>query len=86
MYPALYIEVKMIGDDILVSINSLATSNEAEYKALILSFFREYRRKGYPDIYWGVASYLTCDKLDLLEDLDKIPVTENTQEKKAANF
>ena len=86
MYPELYIAVKMVGEDILVGINSLATSNEAEYKALILSFIREYDRKGYFDIYWGVASYLTCDKLGLLEDFDKIPAAENIKEKIAANF
>ena len=86
MYPELFIKVEMIGEDILIGINSQAISNETKYEALILSFFREYHRKGYADIFWGVASYLTCDKLDLLEDFDKIPVTENIKEKIAANF
>ena len=86
MYPALYIEVKMVGDNILVGINSLETSNEVEYEALILSFIREYHKRGYFEIFWGVASYLTCDKLDLLEDFDKIPAAESIKEKRAANF
>jgi hypothetical protein len=86
MYPELYIEVKIVRDNILVGIDSLAISNEAEYEAVILEFIKEYDRKGYIDIYWGVASYLTCDKLDLLEDFDKIPAAENIKEKRAANF
>jgi len=85
-YPQLYIEVDMVGEDILVGINSLAISNEVEYEALILSFIREYDEKGYFDIYWGVSSYLTCDNLTLLEDLDEAPVTENPQVKKVVNF
>ena len=86
MYPELYIDVKMIGDDILIGIDSLAISNEVEYEAVILEFIKEYDRKGYADIYWGVSSYLTCDNLSLLEDLVKAPETESSKEKKVVNF
>ena len=87
MYPDLYIEVDMIGEDILVSVDdSRDISDEDEYKALILTFIREYQSKGYFDIYWGVDSNLTCDNLSLLEDVVKIPEIENSQEKKVVNF
>ena len=86
MYPKLFIDVKMIGENILVGIDSQAISNEVEYEALILEFIKEYDRKGYCDIYWGVSSYLTCDNLTLLEDLVEAPVTENPQVKKVVNF
>ncbi|MCL1865274.1 MAG: hypothetical protein FWF73_05625 [Spirochaetes bacterium] len=80
LYPQLYIEVKMIGDNILVSIDSLDISNEAEYKAVILNFIKENDRRGYFDIYWGVNDTLTCDELSLLEDSDEIPRGENSKE------
>ncbi|MCL1864758.1 MAG: hypothetical protein FWF73_02990 [Spirochaetes bacterium] len=81
MYPELYIEVDMIGGDILVSVDdSQDISKEAEYKAVILNFIKEYHRRGYFDIYWGVDSNLTCDDLSLLEDSDKIPGKENSKE------
>ena len=86
MYPELYIWVKIVRDNILVGIDSLAISNEVEYEAIIRDFIKEYHRRGYFDIFWGVNSTLICDKLDLLEDFDKIHVAENIKEKKAANF
>ena len=89
MYPELYFEVDMIGEDILVGINSLEISDEERYEDLIYDFSKEYESKGYFDIYWGVNSNLTCDNLSLLEDVVKIPEiekTENTKVKKAANF
>ncbi|MCL1864215.1 MAG: hypothetical protein FWF73_00190 [Spirochaetes bacterium] len=80
LYPQFYIEVDMIGGDILVSVNSLDIANEAEYEAVILNFIKENDSKGYFDIYWGVDSNLTCDELSLLEDSDKIPMEENSKE------
>ena len=86
MYPELLIQVDMIGEDILVGIDSLNISKEKKYKDLMYDFIKEYHKKGYFDIYWGVSSYLTCDNLDLLEDLVKTPEAEIPVEKKAANF
>ena len=86
MYPELYIEVDMVLDDILVSINSLEISDEEKYEDLIDNFSREYESKGYFDVYWGVASYLTCDNLSLLEDEVKAPETESSYEKRVVNF
>jgi len=86
MYPQLYIEIEEDWDEIFICIDSQAISNEVEYEAIIRNFIKEYHRKGYANIFWGVNSTLTCDKLDLLEDLDKIPVAENFKEKRAANF
>jgi len=80
MYPELYIAVKIVGDDILVSIDSLDISNEERYKDLMYDFTKEYDRRGYFDLYWGVRSSLTCDELSLLEDSDKIPEKENSKE------
>jgi len=80
MYPELYIEADMIGYDILVYIDSLDISNEERYKDLMYDFIKEYHRKGYFDIYWGVRSSLTCDDLSLLEDSDKISSKENSKE------
>ena len=86
IYPELYIAVKMVGDDILVGIDSLNISNEEKYGDLIYDFIKEYHRKGYANIYWGVNSSLTCDSLSLLEDAVKTPVTENFNEKNVVNF
>ncbi|MCL1864928.1 MAG: hypothetical protein FWF73_03865, partial [Spirochaetes bacterium] len=55
-------------------------SNEERYEAVILNFIKEYHRRGYFDIYWGVNDTLTCDELSLLEDSDKIPREENSKE------
>ena len=85
MYPELYIEVDMVLDDILVSINSQAISNEERYEDLIYDFFMEYESKGYFDVYWGVNSSLTCDNLALLEDFVKAP-EEEIPKKKVINF
>ena len=86
MYPELYIAVIMIGDNILVDVDSQAISNEEKYEDLMYDFIREYHRKGYADIYWGVNSTLTRDNLDLIEDFVKAPEVKITQEKKVANF
>ena len=86
MYPELYIDVDMVGEDILVAIDSLDISNEERYKKLMSDFIKEYFSKGYFDIYWGVDSNLTCDNVSLLEDIDKIPSKENFNEKSVVNF
>ena len=86
MYPELYISVRMVGDDILVSIDSLDISNEEKYEDLMYDFIKEYDSKGYFDVCWGVNDNLTCDNLSLLEDVVKIPETENPQEKRVVNF
>jgi len=89
MYPELYVEVDMVGEDILVSIDSLDISDEEKYEDLIYDFIKEYQRKGYFDIYWGVNDNLTCDNLSLLEDVVKIPEAEKTEsfkEKRVVNF
>ena len=89
MYPELYISVKMVGDDILVGIDSLDISNEEKYEDLMYDFIKEYHRKGYADIYWGVNDNLTCDNLSLLEDAVKTPEIEKTEiseEKRVVNF
>jgi len=80
MYPELYIAVKIVGYDILVSIDSLDISNEERYEDLMYDFTKEYDRRGYFDLYWGVNDTLTCDELSLLEDSDKIPREENSKE------
>ena len=88
-YPELFIKVIEVGDDILVSIDSLEISNEVEYETLICGFIKEYDKKGYFDVFWGVDTTLTCDNLSLLEDAVKIPEaekSENFKGKKAANF
>ena len=81
IYPELYIEVDMVLDDILVSINSQVISNEERYEDLIYDFSKEYHSKGYFDVYWGVNSSLTCDNLELLEDFVKAPVEENSKQR-----
>jgi len=63
-----YIEVKMVGDDILIGIDSLEISNREEYEDLIYTFIKEYHRRGFANIFWGVDSTLTKDELHLLED------------------
>ena len=86
MYPELYVAVLMIGDNILVDIDSRDISNEERYIDLMYDFIKEYHRKGYADIYWGVDTNLTCDNLSLLEDSVKTPETEISIEKKVVNF
>ena len=86
MYPELYIEVDTEGDDILVSVDSWDIADEAEYEALIVTFIREYHKKGYFNICWGVDDNLTCDNLSLLEDVVNTPEIENSQEKRVVNF
>jgi len=71
MYPEVYIEVEMDGDEIFISIDSLEISNEVEYEALINNFIEEYDRKGFANIFWGVNSSLTNDDLHLLKDYAK---------------
>ncbi|MCL1865562.1 MAG: hypothetical protein FWF73_07105 [Spirochaetes bacterium] len=77
MYPEVYIEVDMIGDDILVGIDSLDISDEERYEDLMVNFIREYHSKGFLNVYWGVNDTLTCDNLSLLENSDKIPSVIN---------
>ena len=86
MYPELYIEVDMVLDDILVSINSLDISNEEKYEDLMYDFIKEYDSKGYFEICWGVNDNLTCDNLSLLEDVVNTPEIESSQEKRVVNF
>jgi hypothetical protein len=86
MYPELYIKVIEIGDDTLVSIDSLDIADEEKYEDLVYDFIKEYDRKGYGNIFWGVDSSLTCDNLVLLEDVEQIPRNEISQEKSVVNF
>ena len=86
MYPELYIKVKMVEDDILVSIDSLDISNEEKYEDLMSDFIEEYDGKGYFNIYWGVNDTLTCDDLSMLEDFDEVPRRENSKERDVVNF
>jgi len=72
-YPELYIEVRMHWDEIFVSVSSLEISEEAEYEVLINDFIEENDNKGFYNIFWGVNSSLTHDKLHLLEDDVKTP-------------
>jgi len=76
MYPELYFAVIMIGDDILVDIDSLDISNEEKYEDLMYEFIKEYDSKGYYYVYWGVDPTLTCDNLSLLEDFEQMPMKE----------
>ena len=82
MYPELYIEVRMHGNEILISVSSLEISDEAEYEALICDFYEEYDRKILGNIFWGVDLSLTKDDLHLLEDPIKVPKKENLKENK----
>ena len=77
LYPEVYIEVEMIGDDILVSIDSHEISDRDDYINLMYSFTKEYDSKGYFDVYWGVDSALTQDNLTFFENLNKKPKKEN---------
>jgi len=86
IYPELYIDVKMVGDDILVGINSLKIANEKRYEDLMNDFIDEYENKGYYYVYWGANDNIICDNLSILEDLVEEPEIENFKEKKAANF
>ena len=86
IYPELYVEVEIFGDDIFVCIHSLDISNEEKYEDLMCDFIEEYDSKGYFDVYWGVNSSLTCDDLTMLEDFDKIPGRENSKERDVVNF
>jgi len=86
MYPELYIEVEMVLDDILVSINSLEIYNGERFADLLCNFIDEYDSKGYFDIYWGVNSSLTGENLELLEDIVEVPKKENSKENRVVNF
>jgi len=72
-YPELYVEVKMIYDDILVDINSFKIFESEEYDDLIYNFTKEYEKKGIFNIFWGVNISLTHDKLHMIEDEVKTP-------------
>ena len=82
MYPEVYIEVKMIYDDILIGIDSLEISNKKEYESLMYSFIKEYDKKGFFYVYWGVNSSLTKDNLLLLENPVKKPMKKIAVPKK----
>jgi len=79
MYPEIYIEVTMTYENILIGIDSLDISNEERYVDLLYTFAKEYERKGFADIYWGVNSSLTNDDLAMLEDSVKTPVKKIAQ-------
>jgi len=68
IYPELYVEVRMINDDIVVHINSFEIYDSEEYDDLIYNFTKEYENKGIFNIFWGINISLTHDKLDMLED------------------
>jgi len=76
MYPELYIEAYMHGDDILIGISSQDISNEEEYEKLILKFIDEYDNLGFYDVYWGVNSSLKSDNLMMFKNLIKVPKKE----------
>jgi len=80
IYPEVYIAVKMVYDDILVSIDSYDISEEERYEDLVDNFNEEYERKGYYYVYWGVNDTLTCDDLSLLEDFVKTPEKESPKQ------
>jgi len=71
VYPDVYIEVEMDGDEIFIGISSLEISEKMEYETLLDDFIKEYHRKGFVNIFWGVNSSLTGDDLHLLEDYAK---------------
>ena len=73
IYPELYVEVRMINDDIVVHINSFEIYDSEEYDDLIYIFTKEYDKKGIFNIFWGVNISLTHDKLHLLENDVKTP-------------
>ena len=79
MYPEIYIAVRMDGDEIFISISSLEISNRKEYEDLLYNFIKEYHKKGFFNIFWGVKSSLTNDNLHLLEDSVKTPVKKIAQ-------
>ncbi|MCL2154362.1 MAG: hypothetical protein FWH53_01720 [Leptospirales bacterium] len=76
MYPEVYIEIEMDGDEIFIGIDSLKISNEVKYETLLGDFYEEYYSKGFGNIFWGVDSTLTNDNLHLLEDFVKTPKKE----------
>jgi len=73
IYPELYVEVRMINDDIVVHINSFEIYDSEEYDDLIYNFTKEYEKKGIFNIYWGINISLTKDNLLLLEDDVRTP-------------
>ena len=68
VYPEVYIEIEMDGDEIFIGIDSQDISNEEKYETLISDFYEEYDTKGFANIFWGVDSSLDNDNLHLLED------------------
>ena len=90
MYPGLYIAVEMDGDEIFICIDSLDISNEEKYEDLLHDFRKEYHRKGYGNIFWGVNATLICDNLEILEDFVEVSRNELSQkeilQRKIANF
>ena len=86
MDPEVYIEIEEDGDEIFISVGSHKNSDEERYEDLIDKLNVEYDKKGYYYVYWGDNDSLTCDNLVLLEDIDRIPMNENSQEKKVVNF
>ena len=85
MYPEVFIAVIMIGDDILVDIDSHEISDEERYEDLMINFIREYHKKGFLNVYWAVDDTLTCDNLSLLEGFIETPEKENLKQR-VVNF
>jgi hypothetical protein len=77
LYPEVYISVKMVGDDILVSIDSWEISDTEEYIDLMYDFDKECESKGIFNIWWGVLSSINADNLTLLGNLNKKSKKEN---------
>jgi len=73
MYPEVYIEVRMVYDDILIGINSHEISDQEEYIDLIYNFTKEYESHGFYNVFWGVNSSLTGDNLMMFKNLIKVP-------------
>ena len=72
-YPEVYIEIKMVGDDILFGIGSRDISKEDQYETLIDDFIEEYDREEFDNIFLAVNFSITKDDLHLLEDYVKTP-------------
>jgi len=82
-YPEIYIEVRMIYDDILIGISSFEISEEAEYEDLIYSFIKEYDKKGFFNIFWGVDISLTKDNLHLIEGVGDVKAVKTPKKASA---
>jgi hypothetical protein len=82
MYPEVYIEVRIIHDEIFICIDSLEISNEEKYIDLIYDFSEEYENHGFSHVIWGVCAPRTSDELMMFKNPIKVPKKENLKENK----